>query len=616
MRIPSTHAVEILSLGRTYVNLESEQIGCSLKTAQSFKKAISGTVTLVSIGLARLGRYCALLSKIGSDLLGEYIKETLAAEKIDPTLLLTDPSHATLIGLNNTAFYEHHSLLELQENDIDPKMIGHAKALFLTTELFFDKTSQPAARKAIIAAKDNQTKIILALELWPTLGHTCPSSQSLETILPFCNLIFGYEEEFQAFANTRNTYKALIHLRKLTDATIVIKCAKESYVFEDAITDHWKLLPRHAQLDLTQFASLHEYAAFIAGFIDVWLKREPPANALKQAILCQQLTETTPQHLGLPTEKMLRHKELKEKKPAYFKHLHYTSTRHISATPQCLLSFGYHSQWQKIASSFNASEDMIQKAKALIMQSLCSLNEQQTPIGLIVDENPGNELIRIPIPSQAMFARSIELENEIPLRFATTQDFSHTLLKWPSEHIAKISITYHPDDKYVTRAEQEAMLLSLYQACHDTNHALLVDIITLSTNSLITASTLSHIMQRFYELGIYPDWWQFASPADQRSWDSIHRVIEDHDPDCLGVFIQMPTIAIDQINIILDQIIKQPLCKGVVIGKTLIQPALEQWLSQKIADHIFIEQIKPLFQQITALWQSKKNLHVREESVS
>lgn len=615
MRIPSTHAVEVLSLGRTYVNLESEQIGCSLKAASSFKKTISGTCALVSIGLSRLGRYCALLSKIGSDPLGEYIKETLVFEKIDPTLLISDPNHATLIGLNNSSFYEHHSLLELEERDIDPKMIGHAKALFLTSEIFCHEANHCAARKAIVAAKDNQTKIILALELWPSLGRNCPPSQSLETILPFCNLIFGYEEEFKAFANTQNTYEALTYLRELTHATIVIKCAKESYVFEDAITDHWKPLSRHAQFDPIQFAPLHEYAAFVAGFIDVWLKGEPPANALKQAILCQQLAEAAPTHLGLPTEKMLRHRDMKESRPAYFKHLHYATTRHVNAAPQCLLSFGYHSQWEKIANSFNASEEMIQKAKALIAQSLFSLNEPQTPVGLIVDEKPGNELIHIPIPSQAILARCIELENEIPLRFATTQDLSHTLLKWPSEHVAKVSITYHPDDRYVTRGEQETMLLSLYQACRDTEHPLLIDI-TPPTNSLITASTLGHIMQRFYDLGVYPDWWQFAAPRDQRSWDSIHRVIEDNDPDCLGAFIQMPATTLDQLSIILDQAIKQSMCKGIVIGKTLIQPILEQWLSQKIADHILIEQIKPLFEQIITLWQSKKNVHIREGSVS
>lgn len=615
MRIPSTHAVEVLSLGRTYINLESEQIGCSLKTARSFRKNISGTCALVSIGLSRLGRYCALLSKIGTDPLGDYIKETLTSEKIDPSLLITDPHHATLIALNSSAFYEHHSLLELQENEIDPKMIGHAKALFLTSEIFCHDASHRAARKAIIAAKDNHTKIILALEFWPSLGHYCPSQQSLETILPFCNLIFGYEEEFQAFANTQNTFEALTHLRALTDATLVVKCPKENYVFPDVITDHWKTLARHGQFDSIQFASLHEHAAFIAGFIDGWLKGEPPSNALKQAILSEQISQTTPEYLGLPSEKLLKHKVLKETKPAYFKHLHYVTTRHIHTAPQCLLNLGYHSHWEKMAASFNASKEMIQKAKALITQGLFSLNESQTPIGLITDEKPGDELIHIPIPAQAMLARSIELENEIPLRFATTQDLSHTLLKWPSEHIAKVSITYHPDDKYVTRGEQEAMLLSLYQACRDTEHPLLIDI-TPPTNSLITASTLGHIMQRFYDLGVYPDWWQFAFPRDQRSWDSIHRVIEDNDPDCLGTFIQLPTTTLEQLSAILDQAIKQPLCKGIVLGKGLIQPVVEQWLSQKIADHILIEQIKPLFHQIMTLWQSKKNVHIREGSAS
>jgi 5-dehydro-2-deoxygluconokinase len=133
---------------------------------------------------------------------------------------------------------------------------------------------------------------------------------------------------------------------------------------------------------------------------------------------------------------------------------------------------------------------------------------------------------------------------------------------------------------------------------------------------LITASTLSHIMQRFYDLGIYPDWWQFASPRDQRSWDSVARTIEDNDPDCLGTFIQLPAASMDHLNVVVEQVAKQSICKGIVIGRHIVQPVLEQWLSQKIADHILIEQVKPHFQQIVNLWTSKKSSRMQEESVS
>ena len=236
------------------------------------------------------------------------------------------------------------------------------------------------------------------------------------------------------------------------------------------------------------------------------------------------------------------------------------------------------------------------------------------PIGIITDECPGNELVSIHIPQHAMLARSVESANEVPLKFASSRDLSYTLSKWPAQHVAKVSVSYHPDDKYVTRGEQESLLTSLYQACRDTHHALLIDI-TPPTNSLITASTLGHIMQRFYDLGIYPDWWQFASPRDQRSWDSIQRVIEDNDPDCLGTFVQLPATSHEQLSIILEQAIRQPICKGVVLGKNMIQPILEQWLSQKIADHIFVEQVKPIFQQIINLWKSKNPNKIKEENV-
>lgn len=619
--MPSTHALEVLSLGRTYINLEGEQIGSSLKEMSTFKKNISGTCALVTIGLSRLGHHCALLSKIGHDALGEHIKEVMAFENIDPTLIITDPKNATLIALNNYAFFEHHSLLNLQESDIDPSMIGHADALFLTSEMFCDENSNRAARKAIIAAKDNQTKIILALEMWPSLEKHSEHVQSLETVLPFCDLIIGYEEEYHLLANTQDTHNALTHLRSLTNATFVMKGVIQCYVFDGAITDQWKQVSRHAQFGHTNFASLNSHAAFIAGFIHAWFKGKPPADALKQAELNQQLAQANPQHLGLPTEKTLRYIASKGEdnlssiiQSPYFKHLQYAASRMTSMAHKFILNFGYHGQWVKMAEPYNVNEETIQKGKALLAQGIFAAGNTDSETGIICDEFPSEALLCSSLPEGALMARAVELPNEVPLQFATQKDMTSTLIKWPSQHVAKVSISYHPDDKYVTRGEQEKVMLSLYQACRDTEHPLLIDI-TPPTNSLITASTLGHIMQRFYDIGIYPDWWQFTSPRDQRSWDCIHRVIQDNDPDCLGVFVHSPLTAMDQLGVLFDMATKQAICKGFVVGRALFQPVLEQWFAQKIADHVLIEHVKPLFQQIVALWQERLTSQVREESI-
>jgi 5-dehydro-2-deoxygluconokinase len=622
MKMPSTHALDVLALGRTYINLEGEQIGSSLKDMSTFKKSVSGTCALVSIGLSRLGLNCALLSKIGQDALGEHIKEAMAFENIDPTLLITDPKNATLIALNNSAFFEHHSLLNLQESEIDPGMIGHAKALFLTSDMFVDEASNRAARKAIIAAKDNQTKIILALEMWPLMGQHNQQVQALETVLPFCNLIFGYEEEIHILANTQDTYIALTQLREITNATIVMKSATQYYAFDGAILNQWQQISRHAQFQAVNFASINAHAAFIASFIHAWLKGEPPANALKLAERSEQIVEANPMHLGLPTQRLLSYIDSRKEDitdalfhTPYIKHLHYVTTRSRVSCSKFLVNFGYHAQWLKMAEAFNVGEQAVQKAKALLAQGIFSASGKEHPTGIVSDECPSKETILSPIPSNSMIARTLEVANQIPLQFVSGNDMTSTLLKWPHQHVAKVSITYHPDDKYVIRGEQEKALLSLYQACRETGHLLLIEI-SPPTNSLVTASTLGHIMQRFYELGIYPDWWQFAAPRDQRSWDSLHRVIQDNDPDCLGVFVHTPLCSLDQLGVLFDMISKQPICKGFVLGKTLFQPIIEQWLSQKIADHVLVDHVKPLFHQIINMWHERQSSDVKESSVS
>lgn len=601
MRMSSTHTLEVLALGRTYINLEGEQIGSPLRDMLTFKKNVSGMSALVCIGLSRLNHTCALLTKIGQDAFGEHIKEVLSHENIDPTLMITEAEHSTLIALNNQAFFEHHSLLPLQETDIDPSMIGHAKSIFLTSEMFLSEENNRAARKAIVAAKDNQTRVILALD-----PHVSPQ---LDTVLPFCDLIIGYEEEFHLLANTQDTFVALTHLRSMTDAMVVMKTRRQCYVFEGAILNQWQNASLHAQFDNMQFAPLNEHAAFIARFIHAWLKGEPPVNALKQAELAEKIANANPDYLGLPNERLFAYIESKQNsemqtlQSPYFKHLHYVCARNIVNAQKCLVNFGYHHQWVKLAETFDANEQQVQKAKALLAQGIFSLTQRNLQTGIVSDENPGEALLA-PLNPGSVFARTLEKPNQIPLQFASDMDMSSTLLKWPNQHIAKVSMVYHPDDRYVTRGEQEKSLISLYQACRQTEHPLLIEI-SPPTNSLITASTLGHIMQRFYDIGVYPDWWQFASPRDQRSWDSIHRVIQDNDPDCLGIFVHTPLLVLEQLTPLFELSAKQPLCKGVVLSRNLFQVILEQWFSQKIADHALVEQTKLIVQRVMALWEQK-----------
>jgi 5-dehydro-2-deoxygluconokinase len=79
---------ELLTVGRVGVDLYPQQPG-PLKDVTSFAKFLGGTATNVAVGAARLGRRSAVLTKVGPDGFGDYVREALAGFGVDPSYVGT-----------------------------------------------------------------------------------------------------------------------------------------------------------------------------------------------------------------------------------------------------------------------------------------------------------------------------------------------------------------------------------------------------------------------------------------------------------------------------------------------------------------------------------------------
>lgn len=80
--------LDLLTVGRVGVDLYPQQSG-PLKNVTSFGRYLGGTATNVAVGAARLGRRTAVLTKVGPDGFGDYVREALAGFGVDPTYVGT-----------------------------------------------------------------------------------------------------------------------------------------------------------------------------------------------------------------------------------------------------------------------------------------------------------------------------------------------------------------------------------------------------------------------------------------------------------------------------------------------------------------------------------------------
>ncbi len=96
--LDSTGTLDLLTVGRVGVDIYPQQNG-PLKDVTSFAKYLGGTATNVAVGAARLGRRTAVLTKVGPDGFGDFVREALAGFGVDASFVGTSP------GLNTPVVF-------------------------------------------------------------------------------------------------------------------------------------------------------------------------------------------------------------------------------------------------------------------------------------------------------------------------------------------------------------------------------------------------------------------------------------------------------------------------------------------------------------------------------
>ncbi|ONI73011.1 5-dehydro-2-deoxygluconokinase [Actinosynnema sp. ALI-1.44] len=87
--------LQALTIGRVGVDLYPEQSGVPLAGVRTFAKSLGGTATNVAVAAARLGRETAVLTKVGPDGFGDYVREALAGFGVSPSYVGTSPDLLT-----------------------------------------------------------------------------------------------------------------------------------------------------------------------------------------------------------------------------------------------------------------------------------------------------------------------------------------------------------------------------------------------------------------------------------------------------------------------------------------------------------------------------------------
>ena len=150
-------ALDVVTIGRSSVDLYGEQVGGRLEDMSGFAKYVGGCPTNIAIGTAKLGLKSGLITAVGDEHMGRFIREEVERWGVDTRFLKTDPSRLTslvILGIRDKDtfplifFRENCADSALEPADIDEAYIASAKAVVVTGTHFSRPNLEAMSRKA------------------------------------------------------------------------------------------------------------------------------------------------------------------------------------------------------------------------------------------------------------------------------------------------------------------------------------------------------------------------------------------------------------------------------------------------------------------------------------
>ncbi|MCW5759631.1 MAG: 5-dehydro-2-deoxygluconokinase [Phenylobacterium sp.] len=629
-RAAEDKSIDLLAIGRSSIDLYGEQVGGRLEDMGSFAKYVGGSPTNTAIGVARLGLRSALLTRVGADHMGRFIREQLVREGVDVTSVISDPDRLTALVVLGIRDRETFPLIFYRENcadmaiaadDVDEAQVRAARAVLVNGTHLSQPGVFAASMKAAELAKASGGKVVFDVDYRPVLWGLTSRDMGedrfvahdavtaiLQQVLPLCDLVVGTEEEIHILGGTTDTVAALRAVRERTGALLVCKRGPQGCsAFPGAIPDSLDDGVVGLGFEVEVFNVLGAGDAFMSGFLRGWLRDLPLprccelANAAGAIVVsrhgCAPAMPTWPEMEAFLAR---RDRPFRLREDAGLEHIHWATTRTGTYDELAVLAIDHRVQLEELAVEVGADPARLPAFKTLALEALHQVAGGDPRFGILLDGRYGFDALAAAADHPYWIGRCIEVPRSNPVAFECSDDVATELATWPLNHVVKVLVFYHPDDPADLRERQERQVLRLFDACRKTRHELLLEIIA-PPDTACDAATIARAVDRFYDLGVKPDWWKLEPLDDPAAWRNIEAVIAARDPWCRGVVLLGLSQPLDTLVAAFEATAKAPVVKGFAVGRTIFYEPARAWLAGEIDD---AAAVRRLAETLSFLWDA------------
>ncbi|WP_216894774.1 5-dehydro-2-deoxygluconokinase [Nocardia alni] len=272
--------LEALTIGRVGVDLYPQQSGVPLAQVGTFAKSLGGTATNVAVAAARLGRSTAVLTKVGPDGFGDYVRTALTQFDVSPRYVFTAPDLLTPVvfcELNPPAdppllFYRAPIApdLTLTEDEIPWDVVESVPLLWVTGTGVSAEPGRSTQRR-VLEHRDRRGHTVLDLDYRPMFW---PDEQTARReigwMIDHVNVVVGNRTEVRVAVGADDPDEAADRLLARGVGLAVIKCGADGVLVADRAGGRWTVPPCRVEVVCGLGAGDGFGGALVHGLLSGW----------------------------------------------------------------------------------------------------------------------------------------------------------------------------------------------------------------------------------------------------------------------------------------------------------------------------------------------------------
>jgi 5-dehydro-2-deoxygluconokinase len=225
---------EVLTFGRSGVDVYPLQVGVGLEDVETFGKYLGGSTANVAVAAARLGRSAAIITGVGNDPFGRFVRRELVRLGVDDAHVVVSADHPTPVTFCEIFppdnfplyFYRRPKAPDLQvtAEDLDDAAIREAGVFWVTVTGLSEEPSREA-HHAALAIRDKRTHTVLDLDYRPMFWETPASAtEQVQKVLSQVTVAVGNVEECEVAVGETDPERAA---DALLDAGVELAIVKQ-----------------------------------------------------------------------------------------------------------------------------------------------------------------------------------------------------------------------------------------------------------------------------------------------------------------------------------------------------------------------------------------------------